>query len=265
MEQVEIRVLSLIILCSFIILLLTFTVITIITRAKRKINEKNNHLNNYILENEKKQLSIQLDIQESILSSISKEIHDNISLGLTLAKLQLNRYLIEEEPDREKISLSIELIGKSLTDLNNLSKSSDGEQLLSFGLTNAIESEIRILEQSKLYEFKLEIIGDQYFLNPKTEITLFRIFQEACNNIIKYSRANQVEIQLIYNQGEFCLKIYDDGIGFDVEEQMKKKEIRKMSGIKNICSRAEYLGGKASIYSVINKGTTIVITIPQKQ
>jgi signal transduction histidine kinase len=69
----------------------------------------------------------------------------------------------------------------------------------------------------------------------------------------------------MYEQQHVHLKISDDGIGFDIEETMNAKEIRKMSGLKNIYQRAEIIGAETNIYSTPNIGTTIHIKIPLNQ
>ena len=66
----------------------------------------------------------------------------------------------------------------------------------------------------------------------------------------------------MYEKSHVHLKISDDGKGFNIEEKMKVKEIRKMSGLKNIKQRAEIIGAETHIYSTINIGTTIHIKIP---
>jgi signal transduction histidine kinase len=66
----------------------------------------------------------------------------------------------------------------------------------------------------------------------------------------------------MYEKQYVQLKISDDGKGFDIEETMKTKEIRKMSGLKNIYQRAEIIGAETYIYSTPNIGTTIHIKIP---
>ena len=89
----------------------------------------------------------QLEIQEFTFNKISSEIHDNISLGLTLSKLQINNFIEKNINTAEKLTIAVDLISKSLIDLNDISKSLDGNHLLEYGLINAIESEINVLSQ----------------------------------------------------------------------------------------------------------------------
>ncbi len=84
-----------------------------------------------------------MEIQEQTFQFISKEIHDNVTQGLSLAKLNLN--IIELENITESkllIHKSTELIAKALSDLNHLSKSLDADLIESYGLIHAIKYEI---------------------------------------------------------------------------------------------------------------------------
>lgn len=228
---------------------------TNITNSKKEIERiKNFH--------EKELLKTQLEIQEQTFNKISREIHDNISLGLTLSKLQLNNFMsgLNEKPIL--ISTSIDLISKSLIDLNDISKSLDGNQLSTHGLINTLESESTVLGKSGIYQVEFEILGEPFHLDTETELILFRIFQEACNNILKHARATRIIIDLIYQKDSLSLKITDNGKGFDVQSTLERNELRKMAGLKNFYTRAKMIGAEVRITSVENVGTTIHIKKP---
>lgn len=91
-------------------------------------------------------LKAQLEIQEETFRKISREIHDNISLGLTLAKLQLNNAIISDSKDTDTLMATVDLISKSLVDLNDISKSLDAKQMVAHGLINALQSEVDVIK-----------------------------------------------------------------------------------------------------------------------
>jgi signal transduction histidine kinase len=231
-------------------------------RIKQKIITSKIEIEKIKNEVEKRILETQLEIQELTFSKISSEIHDNISLGLTLAKLQINNVIEKKDASTNKLVLAVDLISKSLVDLNDISKSMDGSQLLEYGLINAIESEINVLSQTGLYDVEFDILGEPVFLDQKIELVILRIIQEACNNIIKHARANNIRVELYYEITHIKLKIVDNGVGFDPSKVQEKKQIRKMAGLKNIYSRAEIVGGKVEIFSTPERGTAILIHIP---
>lgn len=254
-----------IVLSSIILLFFSFLMVYLSYRIKKKIISTKLQIEKIKNESEKKILETKLEIQETTFTKISSEIHDNISLGLTLSKLQINNFLEKKDTDSNKLVLAVDLISKSLNDLNDISKSLDGNQLLEYGLINAIESEINVLRQTGLYDVEFDILGEPVFLDHKIELVILRIMQEACNNVIKHARANYIRVELYFEDTVVKLKVVDNGIGFDPEKIGEKKQIRKMAGLKNLYSRAEIVGGKVEIYSKKEgSGTAILISIPLK-
>ena len=251
-----------VILSSLILVSFTLFIIFILYRIKKRVISSNLEIEKIKHETANKILETKIEIQETTFNQISSEIHDNISLGLTLAKLQITNYIEKEEQNQEKLILAVDLISKSLIDLNDISKSLDGNQLLEYGLINAIESEISVLRKTGIYDVDLAIIGDPFFLDQKMDLVILRIMQEACNNILKHAQANNIRVELHYEPELFKMKVIDNGIGFDQIKVNQKKQIRKMSGLKNVYSRSEIVGGKFEIISQENSGTTILISIP---
>jgi signal transduction histidine kinase len=258
----DLSIIYTVILSSLILMFFSFFIVFLSYRVKRKIISQKLVIEKIKSESEKKILETKLEIQEYTFTKISSEIHDNISLGLTLAKLQINNFIENKENDAEKLILAVDLISKSLTDLNDISKSLDGNELLEYGLINAIESEINVLRQTGLYDVDFDILGEPVFLDHKIELVILRIMQEACNNVIKHARANSIRVELYFETKKVKLKVVDNGIGFDLKKIEQKKEIRKMAGLKNVYSRAEIVSGKVEIFSVPDAGTAILITIP---
>lgn len=265
MHTQEINIISTILISSIIILCLLFIILIFISKHKEKIIESHIEIENIKSNFENEIQAAQLEIQEDTFKKISREIHDNISLGLTLSKLQLTNSLTAENIDKNNLIHSIDLISKSLVDLNDISKSLDAKQMIAHGLINALESEISVLRKSGIYNASLEIIGTPVYFDAETDLILLRIFQEACNNIIKHAEADRIDLDLIYKNNHLLMKITDNGKGFDVAAAKNKKEIRRMSGLKNFETRAKLINAELSIISFPTKGTTINIRIPIKQ
>ena len=207
-------------------------------------------------------MAIQLEVQEATFLKISREIHDNISLGLTLAKLQINTYLDESHNTEVDLHSTIELISKSLVDMNDLSKSLDGEQMLIFGLYQAIESEVGVIAKMGIYRVEYEIEGQIIFLNADIELILLRILQESLNNILKHARARTIVVELNFAGDLLKMRISDDGKGFDLDATKANRGIRSMAGLSNLESRVKSIEGELEMYSIHGVGTTINIKLP---
>jgi len=250
-----------------IVFLLTFTILLIlifitfifiilfIYQKKRSIYQSN--IDNLKTIYEKNLLSTQLEIQEQTLQHISREIHDNIGLSLTLAKLNLNT-LNKSNSDRtiEKIEESANLISKAIQDLSTISHGLNANVINNNGLIKALEEETERISKIGILEANLLVTGSPVFLKDQTELLLFRIVQEGMNNIIKYAEANKVLITLHYNCDDLELKISDNGKGFSPDPN-----IRTGSGLLNMKARAQILNGILSVNSNTN-GTSINVTIP---
>lgn len=208
-------------------------------------------------------LAMQLEIQEFTFKKIAQEIHDNISLTLTLAKLNVNTFLMSQTHLRfEQLHSATDLIGRSLLDLNNISRSLNSDIVAHYGLIRAAEMEFDKLNQFGKCEFRFEADPHLRLNNPTIDLELFRIIQEASNNILKHAEASQARVSIIRREQELELTITDNGKGFDDDILAEKRSIAPRSGLKNIQNRAHMLQGQAKIESTPDRGTSIQIIIP---
>jgi len=204
-------------------------------------------------------ISSQLEIQEQTFQQISREIHDNISLSLTLAKLQLNTF---DWNDREKsvikMESSIQLLGKSIAQLSDISKSLNADIIIQQGLLQALDEEMHRIRQADQFELVYEVKGSPVFLDSNKELIIFRIIQEAFNNVIKHAKASVVELQLDYCPEQLQILIADNGRGFDPERNRNGGN----AGLKNMETRAHILKGEMQVFSSAESGTNLIFTIP---
>ena len=208
-------------------------------------------------------LKTQLEVQEQTLNYISTEIHDNITQVLSFVKLTLGNIASGIDDDRKiKVSETRELVSQTITDLRDLSKSLSFEHIASQGLIRTIENERERVNKSGLINISIEQDGNSYSMGEQRELVLFRIFQEALNNTLKYSGARHLKVALEYRTDLFNLTLEDDGAGFLMESLDNKAG----SGLRNMKNRAALIGGTATIDSSPGKGCCITVTIdPLKQ
>jgi len=205
-------------------------------------------------------LKAQIEIQEQTLSNISNEIHDNITQVLFFIKLNLKVNDFENTDNKKKIEQSRELIGQTINDLRNLSKSLSFEHITKSGLKKALEIEVERLDDSGLMKTELITEGSSYPLGIQKELVLFRIYQETLNNTLKHSGANQFKISLQYLPELFTLTVEDNGSGFDIESAGPKGGL----GLDNIKKRASLIGAAAEILSEPGKGSVTRVTLNPK-
>lgn len=209
---------------------------------------------------QKKIHKAQIQSQEETYQAVSREIHDNISLTLSLSKLHLYTLNYHNAGElHDKINLSIHLIGQAIHKLNNISKSLDADIICKHGLITGIENELQNLEKTTLFTIDYDLAGTPRSLGCPVEVTLFRIIQEALNNIIKHSKATHVILRLVYSPSELECCVIDNGSGFTETSDDKKKF---HAGLNNMQIRADSVNGKLEIKSAKGKGTTIRIIVP---
>lgn len=103
----------------------------------------------------------------------------------------------------------------------------------------------------------MHVFGETKFLESQKELILFRIIQEALQNIIKHACAGAVQFHLYFQDKELLIHIADDGIGYNGQQAKQKG-----SGITNMQVRVAALNGSFGIEGMQHKGTTITIKIP---
>jgi two-component system, NarL family, sensor kinase len=210
---------------ALILLLLGF-IITILYFYQSKQMAYQRELQEINFNYDRSLLHAQLEIQEQTLQDVSREIHDNISLGLTLSKLHLNTLNHQTDSGIDsKIEISVSLITEAIEHLRNISKSLNSDIIKNNGLIKAIENEIEILNSAGLFKVDFDIEGVPCFMDTQHELVLFRIIQESFNNIIKHAAAEQVRLIVHYQENAVHIKISDDGVGFPNDPANWEKEI----------------------------------------
>jgi signal transduction histidine kinase len=136
-------------------------------------------------------------------------------------------------------------------------------ELDELGLSQAIESMVfRIKSASGLKIINSLPVLDSYF-SSEEKINVFRIIQEALNNILKHARATKVTLTAEVQNRRLIILVSDNGKGFVASENVEK-ENRPHMGIKGMKERALMIKGKLTIHSSPNNGTTIKIEFKNK-
>ena len=246
-----------IIISVILILALVIFITVIIYRYQQKQNAYFKDIETLKTSHENTLLQAQLEIQEQTFQNISREIHDNIGQKLTLAKLYLNTLdYTDKRTTTLQVNGSVNMISEAINGLSDLSHSMSNEIILNNGLIKALEFEAAQLAKSGLYKLNFSTSGNPIFLEVDTELVIFRIVQEALNNIVKHACATAIDINLHYNTVLLTMEIKDNGKGF------YKDEKQAGTGLHNIKKRTAILKGNLEISSSPNSGTKIKIEIP---
>ena len=202
--------------------------------------------------------------REEERKKISRELHDDLGQTLTGAKIHLS--FIKEELNLQDLDMNqmfdnlIEILNRSIQSVRNLSMELRPALVEEMGLFNAIKFHAnRFTSQTQI---PVEIINDieEQVIDPSLSVHVFRIFQEALNNIAKHAKATHVITYITVEDGIFQIQIADDGEGFDLVGRG-----RKTLGLTSMQERSEILNGTCQIESSKGRGTVIRVKVPLSQ
>ena len=207
--------------------------------------------------------------QEDERRRIARDMHDSLGQQLTALRLKLASIKNDKFLDGR--------IAESLETLQEMGRRIDSEVnflvwelrptvLDDLGLVAAIDSYIR--EWSKHFAIQAEFHAGRFprseRLDPTTETNLYRITQEALNNVYKHAKAQSTNVVIEMRKGELVLVIEDDGVGFDTDAAARVQESGRGLGLVGMSERAAIIGGTVEIESAPGGGTTIFVRVPIK-
>lgn len=259
-EERHTIIIFIIVTTLFILVLIAFIMLILFLYQRRHISYQKG-LEVLKSDFEKTLLTTQLEIQEQTFQNISREIHDNIGLSLTLAKLNLNTIDWKNEANKqEKVSGSIIFITRAIEDLSYISKALHTGFIEENGLLKALELEINKIQKLGIFDIRFEITGSAVYMQTQKELVIFRIMQEVLNNCMKHAQATVIRVTLNYQSDFVDIEIADNGKGFIRDSQAVQKG--KGTGLMNIVKRAAFINGSCQVTSIPGKGTTVSMKIP---
>jgi len=262
----QIEIVLIIIACTLVLLLAAGFIVFFLLHYQKRHNQYQREKADMQASFHQELLKAEIEMKEQTLLTISQEIHDNIGQVLSLAKLNLNTILLEDNnPAVPKIAATKELVAKAIQDLRNLSRSLNTEHISRQKLSESLGFELDQIRKTGLYETALRVQGAEKPLDPQKQIIIFRIVQEALNNIIKHARAKSITISLDYTPRETTLRIADDGTGFDPQALHQPGGAGKGTGMGNISHRARLINANLVVESRPGQGTLIQLSLPTSQ
>jgi len=207
-----------------------------------------------------------ISAQEEERKRIARELHDETSQALT--SLMIGLKFVEDSADlvhvREKTAELRTVAAQTLDSVHQLATELRPSMLDDLGLVSAVE------RYTKEYSAMMNINVDSHVsglsgqrLPSEIEVTVYRIIQEALTNVAKHAEAKNVSVVSGYRDSTLVVIVEDDGKGFDVHRVMASAN-RKKLGIFGMRERASLIGGKLSVESQPDAGTTIFLEVPLK-
>ena len=210
---------------------------------------------------EQEVLKTQLETQAQTFETISQELHDNVGTLISMAMMQLKG---SSAHATEKVMQEADkLLDEAMATLRDISRSINPDFIQKMGLGQSIRNELDRFRKSNKFTADYSSEGIEFSIDPQRQIIIFRIVQEALNNVIKHSGGDKVSVSVSFNEPSFAISIRDNGKGFLF--QPDQGDLVNHSGLINMTKRAKLIDGNLRIKSEIDKGTIVQLEYPASQ
>lgn len=241
-----------------------------------ELSTANLQLQEEVMEREKAQeriLALTKDIisvQEAERQRISRDLHDNVAQDLSSIVLKLETLFDGHEAIdpklRQRGESAAKVVKKAIAAVRDIAYGLRPPALDQLGLTRALDNYCQ--EQARRTGVLVDFFStgiEGGTLDSDSEINIYRMVQEALNNVTKHAQASKVTVRMVKSHPDIILRIEDNGRGFDVKTRLPKAASEKRMGIRSMEERARLIGGNLEIQSLVGKGTRIIFTVPLEQ
>jgi PAS domain S-box-containing protein len=234
------------------VMLGAFRDITARNRMERKLADSYRRL---------QQMSLHMDnVREEERGRIALELHDEMGATLTALKMSVHWLASRREAGMAQFAEELERMNRLVADATHTMRHVVGQlmpaQLREHGFAAAVERYVHDFRRNTGIECSLVLPDEDAALDDEQSAAIFRILQEALNNVAKHARATRVRVVFVRRNHSLLLLIGDDGIGFDT--RARKGEGFGLLGIRE---RALMIGGRSRIDSAPGRGTRVAVRI----
>jgi signal transduction histidine kinase/ligand-binding sensor domain-containing protein len=203
--------------------------------------------------------------QEHERKRVASELHDGVGQDLLLIKNRVGLLAADTKHPPEiarKLSEISRDATRAIADVRAISHALRPGALDQVGLTKAVEWMIEQIAGTTTTKFSTEIENIDGLLAPDKEINVYRIVQEALNNVMKHAHASHVLVEMRRQPGELWVSVLDNGRGFDPMRADRDGEKEPGLGLPGMAERGKVLGGRIDLQTAPGKGTRLTLTVP---
>ncbi len=209
--------------------------------------------------------------EEKVISEerarIAREIHDGLAQDINFMLMRVQTLQTAQQMGKT-IDLSKELeqlnqtLRRDVREVRQTIFALRPVEIETLGFVPALEKFVTDFAAANDFQIHLNVSGDASWLAPKLQSALYRLVQEALNNVRKHARAANVWIDLKFQADVVSLVVRDDGAGFDMIKALDAARGRGSVGILQMRERAERAGGAFEIETAEGQGATVRVTLP---
>ena len=215
---------------------------------------------------QRKQLSKELiDLLEKDRRRVAMELHDQVGQTLIAIKMELERVQTQLNPPNTSfhplLTSAKDRTVQTIRDIKDISYALSPDMLYASGLISSLRElfdDFKKRMDLKIHFFTQDVPKR---FDQEKELAIYRIVQEAMNNIIKHAHAKVVYVNLIKKDAVLSLSVEDDGVGFESNRPVTSRSEKGPMGLRIMEERVVQLGGEFSLESQIGKGTHLLVEI----
>jgi PAS domain S-box-containing protein len=204
--------------------------------------------------------------QEAERGRVALELHDHITQLVCAALIRsqslANQLFGDNDPAKREAMKLREMLGQTADEVERISRGLRPSVLDELGLVAVLRDTSTEFAERTGVSLKLACVQLTARLPAATELTLFRILQEALKNVEKHARARHVTVCLRWRGDCIQLAIHDDGIGFDSDHHPARRNGKAGLGLLSMRERVTYAGGDFKVKSLPRCGTEIEVRVP---
>jgi signal transduction histidine kinase len=205
-----------------------------------------------------------IGVQEDIFRSVSRELHDEFGQILTAVGAILTRAerkgLPEDSPLRADLRDVRDVAQETLTKLRSLSQTLHPNVLDDFGLEKTLEWYVGQFQKQTSVVIRYERRGNSPLVSDETAIHVYRILQEALNNVARHSGVREADVKVEFRPGGLHMEVEDHGVGMPPVHDGNGE--RRGLGMVAMRERAELIGGTLRFERPGARGTRLVLDVP---
>jgi signal transduction histidine kinase len=201
--------------------------------------------------------------QEEERRRLARELHDDTiqSLIALNQRGQLAQMALDNHPALEQLAEMQEMTAQVIDDLRRLTRDLRPIYLEDLGLVPALDMLARDTSSILNIPVTFKISGPDRRLRPEVELALYRIVQEALNNVTRHAQASHAEVIFELTLETITLNVIDDGCGFNVPESPSEMAPVGHFGLLGMQERAELIGARLTIKSTLEQGTNVTVNL----
>jgi len=201
--------------------------------------------------------------QEEERNRLARELHDDTIQAVIALKqrVQLAQQTVKTQDGHRALNELEALAEQTVENLRRLTRALRPIYLEDLGLVTALEMLVQETGSEARLNIQFGKFGKERRLQPEVELALYRIAQEALNNVVRHAQAKNTYVEIHFSADGIRLEVRDDGLGFDAPKSPTDFAPKDHFGLLGIRERADLIGARLEIESALGNGTHLKVRL----